>query len=271
VSVGAQLSSDVAFWSRAFLDEVEQTPVGPSPMLWCLGGTSFVYRTATTTIWIDPYLGGTPDHFAPGNYRTCAVPVDPDEIRTADVVISTHCHVDHCHRATVLPILANTDAQCVAPATSAEVMRGWGVAEPRLREVAPGDDLNVGDVRISVYGAHDPGEPGAVTYVLEARGTTLFVSGDTAGGEVLREVGASRSPDYALLAFGRTWYMDEQQIIDAARDLDPAVLIPFHWDLWRHQTGDIARLVEIYCREQPPFELKVMLIGDSVAITARQS
>jgi len=105
--------------------------------------------------------------------------------------------------------------------------------------------------------------------VLEAGGTTLFVSGDTFSCAALREVGVSRSPDFALLAFGRMWYMDEQQLIDAARELDPGVLIPFHWDIWRNQSGDIVRLVEIYCRERPPFELKVMLIGDSVAITPR--
>jgi L-ascorbate metabolism protein UlaG (beta-lactamase superfamily) len=74
-----------------------------------------------------------------------------------------------------------------------------------------------------------------------------------------------------LLAFGRTWYMNEEQLIEAARDLDPGTLLPFHWDFWRNHTGDIVRLVEIYHREQPPFELKVMLIGDSVSITARHS
>ena len=261
--------SDVAFWPRTFLDEVEQAPVGASPTLWSLGGPSFLYRTVETTIWIDPYFGGTPDYFAPGTYRTCAIPIDPEAIGLADVVISTHCHIDHCHPGTILPILANTDARCVAPATSARLMREWGVAESRLREVAPGDEHSAGDVRISVYGARDPGEPGAVTYVLEAGGTTLFVSGDTAGCETLREVGATRAPDYALLAFGRTWYMDEEQLIEAAKDLDPGTLIPFHWDLWRNHTGDIVRLVEIYHREQPAFDLKVMLIGDSVAITPR--
>jgi L-ascorbate 6-phosphate lactonase len=261
--------ADVPFWSRAFLDEVEQTPVGPSPTLWSLGGPGFVYRSATTTIWIDPYLGGTPDHFAPGTYRTCAVPVDPEAIRRADIVISTHDHIDHCHRETVLPILANTDARCVAPATSAKLMREWGVPESRLHEVSPGDELDAGDVRISVYGARDPGEPGAVTFMLEAGGTTLFVSGDTAGCAALRELGATRPPDYALLAFGRTWYMDEAELIEAARDLNPGTLIPFHWDFWRKHTGDLVRLFEIYHREQPPFELKLMLIGESVAIAPR--
>lgn len=63
--------------------------------------------------------------------------------------------------------------------------------------------------------------------------------------------------------------MDEEELLEAAKDLDPGTLIPFHWDLWRNHTGDIVRLLELYHREQPPFALKVMLIGDSVALTPR--
>ena len=179
---------DVAFWPRTFLDEIEQAQVGPAPVLWALGGPSFLFRSSGATIWIDPYFGGTPDDAVADAYRAVAIPVKPDEIRSADVVISTHDHVDHCHEGTVMPILANTSAFCVAPRTSAKLMREWGVADDRLREVKPGDAVESGDVRISVHGATDPGEPGAVTYILSSGGTTLFVSGDTAGCSALAEV-----------------------------------------------------------------------------------
>ena len=257
---------DVAFWPRTFLDELEQAQVGPTPVLWALGGPSFLFRSSGATIWIDPYFGGTPDDAVADAYRAIAIPVKPDEIRSADVVISTHDHVDHCHEGTVMPILANTNAFCVAPRTSAKLMREWGVVDDRLREVQPGDAVEVGDVRISVHGAADPGEPGAVTYVLSSGGTTLFVSGDTAGCPALAEVGASR-PDYALLAFGRTWYMSEEEMLAAATDLSPGTLLPFHWEFWRNHTGDIAHLLDLYHRERPPFDLKILLIGDSLPLT----
>jgi L-ascorbate 6-phosphate lactonase len=260
---------DVAYWPRTFLDEIEKAEIGPSPVLWSLGGPSFLYRTASTNIWIDPYFGGTPDDAVPDAYRAPAIPIDPAEVRAADVVISTHDHVDHCHEGTVMPILANTSAICVAPSSSATLMRQWGVPDDRLREVAAGDRLRVGDVGLWVYGANDPGEPEAVTYVLESAGTRLFVSGDTAGCPELAEIGARRDLDYALLAFGRTWYMSEEQMIAAARDLAPATMLPFHWDFWRNHTGDIVRLLEIYFRERPPYDLKVLLIGDSLTLTSR--
>jgi L-ascorbate 6-phosphate lactonase len=261
---------DVAFWPRAFLDEIEQAQVGPMPVLWALGGPSFLYRSAATTIWIDPYFGGTPDDAVADAYRATAIPIDPDEIRAADIVISTHDHVDHCHEGTVMPIVANTDAYCLAPRTSATLMRGWGVPQDRIQEVAPGRTVELRDVRISVHGAADPGEPGAVTYVIASGGTTLFVSGDTARCPALAEVGASR-PDYALLAFGRTWYMSEEEMLAAANDLASGTLLPFHWEFWRNHTGDIAHLLELYHRDRPPFALKILLVGDSLALTPREN
>ncbi|MDX6599810.1 MAG: hypothetical protein QOE87_3697, partial [Gaiellales bacterium] len=84
---------DVAHWPRAFLDEIERA-APESPVLWALGGPSFVYRTPETTIWIDPYFGGTPDDAVPDAYRATPVPVSPADVRLADIVISTHDHVD---------------------------------------------------------------------------------------------------------------------------------------------------------------------------------
>ena len=260
---------DVAFWPRTFLDEIEQAEVGATPVMWALGGPSFLYRSAETTIWIDPYFGGTPDDAVADAYRATAIPVNPEEIRAADIVISTHDHADHCHEGTVMPILGNTEAKCVAPRTSATLMRGWGVPEERLQEVGPGETVELRDVRISVHGAADPGEPGAVTYVIDSGDAKLFVSGDTAGCPDLAEVGAGR-PDYALLAFGRTWYMSEEEMLSAARDLAPGVLLPFHWEFWRNHTGDIAHLLELYHRDPPPFALKILLVGDSLPLTPRE-
>jgi L-ascorbate 6-phosphate lactonase len=261
---------DVAYWPRTFLDELEQFPVRGDPVLWALGGPSFLYRTAETSIWIDPYFGGTPDDAVAGAYRATSIPIDPAEIRKADIVISTHDHVDHCHEATVMPIISNTDGICVAPRSSAKLMRAWGVSQTRLREVAAGESFRVRDVEISVEVAYDANEPDAVAYVLESSGVTLFVSGDTSLGPALGELGARRNLDFALLAFGRTWYMNEEQLIEAARALSPRTLLPFHWEFWRNHTGDIVRLVEIYHREQPPFELKIILVGDSVTLTKRK-
>ena len=110
-----------------------------------------------------------------------------------------------------------------------------------------------------------------MSYILRSAGVSLFVSGDTARFPELATVGAEHAIDYALLAFGRTWYMDEQELIAAARDLSPGTLLPFHWEFWRNHTGDIVRLLEIYHLEQPPFDLELLLIGDSLRLAKRDA
>jgi L-ascorbate 6-phosphate lactonase len=262
--------TDVAYWPRSFLEELEETAHAPYPVLWALGGPSFLYRTAETAIWIDPYFGGTPTDAVPGAYRATAIPVDPERIRLADAVISTHDHIDHCHEGTVMPIVRNTQAFCVAPKSSARLMRTWGVPDDRLREVAAGEVVRVGDVDVAVYASYDPNEPDAATYVLESSGVTLFVSGDTWRGPALAEIGASRGLDFALLAFGRTWYMTEEELIEAATDLAPSTLLPFHWEFWRNHTGDVVRLLDAYHQYSPPFALKLLLVGDSLVLEPSQ-
>src|ERR1700694_2289339 len=98
IEVGKEsIMRDVAYWPKTFLDEIENAPVSGAALLRALGGPSFLYRTPKTAIWIAPYFYGTPDDAVPDAYRAPAIPVKPDEVRRADIVISTHDHVDHCH------------------------------------------------------------------------------------------------------------------------------------------------------------------------------
>jgi L-ascorbate 6-phosphate lactonase len=214
-------------------------------------------------IWIDPYFYGTPDDAVPDAYRAVAIPIKPDEISQGDIAFSTHDHIDHCHGDSLRGIVDNTAAFCVGPSSSARKMREFGIPEDRIREVKAGDRFDFRDVQIHVYPSVDPGEPEAVSFVLTSGGISLFVSGDTSDFDGLDDIGAAHDLDYALLAFGRTWYMDEEHMLAAARRLKPKTLLPFHWEFWRNHTGDIAKLFEIYYRDQPDFDIKILLIGDS--------
>lgn len=262
---------DVAYWNKSFLDEVESDQPDEGGVLWALGGPSFVYRSPQTTIWIDPYLSGTPDSMAALSHKATPIPINPDEIRLGDIIISTHAHIDHCHGGTLLPVLEHTTAFCVGPESSVKKMQSFGIPDERIRQVSPGDTLTFRDVQLYVYPGYDANEPSAVTFVLASGGTKLFISGDTADGPALAEIGSRHSLDYALLAFGRTWYMNETEMLRVARKLNPRVLLPFHWEFWRNHTGNIAKLFEVYYRDRPNFDIRILLIGDAIRLKQGQA
>jgi L-ascorbate 6-phosphate lactonase len=255
---------DVAYWSKTFLDEIESNTPEKGIYFQALGGPSFVYRTPQTTIWIDPYFSGTPDSMAAITYRAAPIPINPEEVTFGDFIISTHAHIDHCHAGTIIPILERTQAFCVAPETSVKRMTDGGVPPDRIRQVKPGDQFQFRDVTFYVYPSYDSFEPGAVTFVLSSGGRNLFVSGDTSDGPALSEIGNVHNLDYALLAFGRTWYMSEADMLATARHLHPKTLLPFHWEFWRNHTGNVAKLFELYYKDPPGFDIELLLIGDSV-------
>jgi len=93
-------------------------------------------------------------------------------------------------------------------------------------------------------------------------------SGDTQLGPVLFEVAAENTLDYALLAFGGNWYMNAEELIEAATVLRPRTLIPFHWEFWRRQTGDLVALFDAYHRRAPAFALDLPLVGDRIALVS---
>ncbi|MFW6116399.1 MAG: MBL fold metallo-hydrolase [bacterium] len=258
---------ECAYWPKSFLDEVEKTTVDRGIILWALGGPSFAYRTQETLVWLDPYFSGTPDEVAAlGTYRTTAIPVNPSQVSVADIIISTHSHPDHCDEHTLVPMLRHTRAFCVAPRSSAELMHAFGIPDNRIRVVRAGDSLRYRDIEVDVYPSQDIDDPHAVTFVFSSGGTQLFVGGDTLDSPTMMRIGETHRLDLALLAFGRTWYMSEEELISAAGRLSPRTLLPFHWEFWRGHTGDITRLFQVYHRERPSFDIRIMLVGDSLRV-----
>jgi len=263
---------DASYWPKEFLDELESAKPQNGITLWSLGSPSFLYRSPKCAIYIDPYFGPTPPEaktLYPGVYRTTAVPIYPSEISVADIVISTHDHTDHCHEPTLSAFQAHTKCVFVGPESSAQRMQKGGVDPGRITTVRAGDKLDIKDVQIRVFGSHDPDAPGAVTYILSAGGVNLFVSGDTRDGETLSTVGRGYSIDVALLAFGGTrWYMPHDQMLDTARRLNPKVLLPFHWEVWRSQSGDPLALGKLLALDPPPFDVRLLQIGDHISYEA---
>lgn len=64
------------------------------------------------------------------------------------------------------------------------------------------------------------------------------------------------------LAFGRRFYMNEAQMLDAAECLWIRFLLPCHWDIWREFTGNALELGRLVERLKMSFDVELLLIGD---------
>ncbi|MFB6150977.1 MAG: MBL fold metallo-hydrolase [Haloarculaceae archaeon] len=268
-------------WEDWLLREVEDAaPDGLA--VWYLGCNGFVLKAEDgTTVFVDPYLGsGDP----PRTVRMIPVPFDPDDVREADAVFGTHEHTDHVHGPSQAPILAGTGADFYASDAGLDVVRDeewtdrWSVADGQLREVAEGEAVEVGSLTVHVEPANDPDAEHPVSLVFEHDAGTFFHGGDARPG-AFEPVGESHDIDLGALAFGsvgripdsdtgepvRTkWYSDENQVIEAANELQLDTLVPSHWDTWKGMTADPTVLSEHARSFEYPRSLEIVEIGDRV-------
>lgn len=268
-------------WGDWLVREIEAAePDGLA--VWYLGCNGVVLRTAETTVYIDPYLG---DGDPPNIIRMIPVPLDPADARLADAVLCTHEHIDHVHPPSYGPLVEDLGADLYAtePCYERPDYDGDLRAPPARRHVvAPGDVLEVGDLTVHVRAANDPDAVGEVAYVVEHEGDTFLHAGDSRPApDAFPEIAAEFDVDLAALALGsvgniavpadgtveRTrWYMDENQVVEAAGQLEVDRLLPTHWDMWRGVGADPAALRHHAASFEHPRVIEPVTVGDRVDV-----
>ncbi|GAB7093472.1 MBL fold metallo-hydrolase [Halolamina litorea] len=267
-------------WGDWFVrEEVEAADPGDGAIGWYLGCNGFVLRSASTTLYVDPYFGeGDP----PNLIRMIPVPVDPTDATDCDAVLATHEHIDHIHPPSYGPFVEDLGADLYAPSASYESPDYEGdlrAPDEQRRVVAEGADFEVGDFTVHVRGANDPDAIEPVSYVVEHASGTFFHGGDSRPApEAFPAVADEFDIDVGALAFGsvghiyepetghgeRTrWYMDENEIIEAANQLELDRLLPSHWDMWQGVGADPKVLHEHAASHAYPRTLDVPHVGCS--------
>jgi L-ascorbate metabolism protein UlaG (beta-lactamase superfamily) len=218
-------------------------------MAFCLLGVMGVRTMLDRIHWLGH------DSFRITGDRT--IYLDPFQIEngpTADLVLLTHAHRDHCSPDDIAKI-AGPKTILVGTADTLEKLPGT------KRVIKVGDTLTLGGVIVEAVPAYNigkafhPKENGWVGFILTVEGVRIYHAGDTDSIPEMKTFTA----DIALLPVGGKYTMTAEDAAQAARDIKPKIAVPMHYgsvigteDDARRFKDDLQGKIEVVLKTREP-------------------
>jgi len=216
---------------------------GRDSLTW-LGHASFLIQIGDKTVLIDPYLGETagPTGFGPKRFVPPALAVD--ELPRIDLLLVSHNHYDHLDLPTLRRLTGKSESEVVVPLRLGDFFRRLGYR--RVHELDWYEERRFQALRVQALPAvhfsrrrpFDRNRSLWCGFALQAEGHKLYFSGDTAHGEVFRQVGeVAGGFDLAIVGIGaylprrimRASHTTPEEALALARDLGAARVLGMHW------------------------------------------
>jgi L-ascorbate 6-phosphate lactonase len=245
---------------QALVDEIEAAKPGPgSVVVWWLGQSGFLLKSADVTLLIDPYLS---EHLttkyegsARPHVRMTRSPVRGADLSGIDLVIASHKHSDHLDPGTVPDVLASSPrARLVLPAALLDHAEGIGLPPLRLVGLDAGETHDQPGVRVralpSAHEGLDTDKLGRHLYlgfVIEVGGLRLYHSGDSLAYEgLVGAIGLDPLDVMFLPVNGRDpsrgvpGNMTAAEAVDLANQVRPRFVVPHHYDMFKFNTEPVS-------------------------------
>ncbi len=174
------------------------------PRVYWLGHASFRIHSSYGIIYIDPWkTAGTPK---------------------ADLIIVTHTHMDHLSEDDISKLKKENTIIIGSKDVTEQI--------PEAVTILPGENKNVGDVKIEAVRAYNPSKeyhPKANDWlgiILTVDGKRIYHTGDT---DVIPEMNDVKDIDVLLIPVGGTYTMTAEESVEAVKIISPKKAIPMHW------------------------------------------
>jgi L-ascorbate metabolism protein UlaG (beta-lactamase superfamily) len=154
---------------------------------------------------------------------------DPFKIKkkdTADIILITHEHFDHCSPDDI-KVIQGANTVIVTTPDCAKKLSG------KIKTVKPGDKITVEGIEIEAVPSYNtnkqfhPKTNAWVGYIFTVKGRRIYLAGDT---DYIPEMKTFKNIDIALLPVSGTYVMTAEEAIKAALDIKPKIAIPMHYN-----------------------------------------
>lgn len=267
----------------SLIDEVRDVHVQPGALrFWWLGQQSWIVKTATLTLFIDPYL-------TPKAKRNTPPFFPPQELTIADYILGTHDHTDHIDRPALGGMMAASPrARLIVPAKAAATLPGNGVPAERITAL-DGERRSVfssGNLRVTALRAKheffdysvDFGYP-YLQYIIEADGVCIYTAGDTLLYDGMLTALQEWKPDVAFVPIngrdgpryrrGCMGNMTWQEAADLCGEWGPGLVCPAHYEMFSDNSEDPTKFLDYCAAKYPALHIWTGSPGTGTLISAR--
>jgi L-ascorbate metabolism protein UlaG (beta-lactamase superfamily) len=228
----------------SFVEAATGMNTANNPSLTWLGHAAFLIRTGGAVVLTDPYLGKTagPAGFGPSRFVPPAMGVK--DLPPIDILVISHNHYDHLDAWTIDRLPGKDRMVVIAPLGVGDFFRERGYAN--VVDLDWHDEHRVGGVTVralpavhfSGRGLGDRNETLWASFAIESGDGSVWFSGDTAYGDVFKEIGSRYGPfDLALIGIGayepreimKSSHATPEEAVEIGKDIRAAAAVGMHW------------------------------------------